>query len=297
MSFDFFDAGTLMMAPQPLIPGFGALSIPESAPLNDAWLEPTGFDVVALVNDLDARAPEAPFEFKFLLDNALQSTPPPPQVDDGPDEDDEIFVDGVRLRSPTDDGGAGGGGGGGGLGEWGSDTASIEAGSDALPAAEPLLTPCVETTFATPGVSLTDVNRAALAASNVIAGLEMNDSMEFSSIIFFHNGMVGFTEPYTDLLEDDVNLLGGIGNVPTGAVILGIVHNHPDKNDVDDRSPTSIDWAGFDRIQSLSASGDLPRGITADTNKLFYILTDQDNKTRVYDKTDKNSERASCPLQ
>lgn len=195
-------------------------------------------------------------------------------------------------------GGPGGGGGGGSLGGLQDDAASVTptSGNEALPAAEPLPTPCVETTFATPNVSLTDANRAALAASNVIAGLENNDTMEFSSIVFSHDGKVGFTEPYTDLNEDDVNLLGGIGNVPTGAIIVGIVHNHPDKPDQDDRTPTSIDWAGYDRIQILSSSGSLPRGITADRNTLFYILTDQDDKTRVYDRTDNGTDRASCPL-
>lgn len=132
-----------------------------------------------------------------------------------------------------------GGGGGGSLPP--DNTTSIPGPTgetfSEIPGQEPLPTACVETTFKTQGVSLTDVNRAALAASNVIAGLA-DHRYEYSSIVFVHDGKVGFTEPYTDRLPDRVNFLGGISGVPTGAVILGIVHNHPDQRDVDDRTPS-----------------------------------------------------------
>lgn len=125
MSFDFFDVGTLMMAPQPLIPGFAPLSISEFAPLNDAWLEPSGFDVVGFVNDLDARDPEVLSDFKFLLDSALQGASAPPPADDTTN-DDAIIVIG---RLPTSSGG-----GGSGSGEWGGDTTTIEEGGSVEPA-------------------------------------------------------------------------------------------------------------------------------------------------------------------
>ena len=209
------------------------------------------------------------------------------------DSGDTIVVTGYRVTTS-----GGGGGGGGGLGEPGADSPTLTptGGDELLPAAEPLPTPCVETTFATPGVNLTDANRAALAASNVIAGLN-SDDWEYSAIVFFHDGKVGFTEPYTENSYDGVNLLGSIGHVPNGAIILGIVHNHPDDSMTNDSYPSQLDWSGYNQIQNLSSSGGLPRGITADSNMLFYILSDEDNKTRVYDKTDKHSERAACALQ
>lgn len=224
------------------------------------------------------------------------------------DEGDAIIVTG-HVFTAAYSGGPGGGGGGGSLGGLQDDAASVTptSGDEALPAAEPLPTPCVETTFATPNVSLTDANRAALAASNVIAGLEKNDTMEFSSIVFAQDGRVGFTEPYTDLLDDRVNLLGAIGLVPTGAVILGIVHNHPDDSAIRDSIPSGAgqengrDWSAYDQVVNWNrdhdTADDLPRDITVDQNMLLYIYTDEDNKTRVYDKTDKGQTRPSCALQ
>lgn len=214
------------------------------------------------------------------------------------DDGDPIIVMGYVYTAGLSSG-AGGVGGGGGLGGLEDDVISItpSTGDETIPAAEPLPTPCVETTFATPNVSLTDANRAALAASNAIKHIGIYQTYEFSSIVFVHNGQVGFTDPYTDLLEDDVNLLGGIGNVPTGAVIIGVVHNHPDQINVDDRFPSPRDWVGYSNIQELSSSGSLPRGITADANTLFYMLSDQNRKTYVYDRTDKNTKSASCSLQ
>jgi hypothetical protein len=168
---------------------------------------------------------------------------------------------------------------------------------------EPLPTPCVE---ASPeGVDLIEMNRAALAASNAIAALN-DENIEYSSIIWSLNGTVGWTTPYTGGFDTDVNLLGGIAQVPTGAVIVGIVHNHPD-GDADDRIPSGAgqengkDWTAYDQIinwnRDHSSDHDLPRGITVDRSMLFYIYTDQDHKTHVYDKTDKNQTFASCSLQ
>ena len=212
------------------------------------------------------------------------------------DDGDTIVVTGHLFTSSYGGGGGGGGGGPGGFpqDDAASITVSVGEGST-LPAEEPNVTSCVETTFGTANVSLTDVNRAALAAANAIASLS-SSSYEYSSIVFVYNGHVGFTAPYTDNSYDSVNLLGGLGDVPTGSVILGIVHNHPDSV-MDDRYPSSADWDGYEQILDLSSSAGLPRGITADSKMLLYVHTDQDDKTRVYDNTDKNQQSASCSLQ
>ena len=171
-----------------------------------------------------------------------------------------------------------------------------------LSAAEPKPTPCVETTFATPNVSLTDVNRAALAASNVIKGLR-DERYEYSSIVFLHGCQVGFTEPFTNRRSDGVDWMNQeiVSRLPDSAVILGVVHNHPNKSGIDDSVPSGedpadgIDWQSYDQMVSDSYS--LPRGITVDSNMLIYIYTNQDSKTHVYDKTDKNQTSPSCLLQ
>lgn len=179
------------------------------------------------------------------------------------------------------------------------------AGSEAELSPEPLETPCVETVFET-GVSITDANRAALAASNQIAALN-DETFEYSSIIYVLNGAVGFTSPYTDHLTDRVNWAGGIDAVPNGAVIIGIVHNHPDDPNVHDNIPSGagqadgIDWTSFDQLVNWNRdhdnAHDLPRGITVDNNMLLYIYSNEDEKTHVYDKTDKGQTRPSCSLQ
>ena len=219
------------------------------------------------------------------------------------DAGDSIVITGYAMTTSS----AGGGGGGGG--DWRelqSDSATITpTDPDELRAAEPLPTPCVETTFATPGVSLTDVNRAALAASNAIA--QQNDeTYEYSSVVFFHNGMVGFTEPFTNRNPDEVDWINAeiTSNIPDGAVILAIVHSHPDERTVNDTIPSNRglidgyqdDWMMYNSMVSI-ADGALPRGITVDQNLLLYIYTDEDHKTRVYDKTDKGDSQPSCPLQ
>lgn len=166
-------------------------------------------------------------------------------------------------------------------------------GGPQAPVAE--LTPCVETTF-TSGADLAQVNNAALAAANAITALN-DDSWEYSSIIWYLNGTYGFTTPYTDRDPGNVNLLGSGSGVPDGAVVVGIVHNHPDLAGIDDRIPShhqNGDWDQYDRILALT---NLARGITIDPNLLLYIHTNEDNKTRVYDKTDKTSQSPTCSLQ
>lgn len=170
-------------------------------------------------------------------------------------------------------------------------------GGEAEPVQEPNATPCVETALAS-GVSITDANRAALAAGNAIMGRNFQ-TYEYSSIVWTKNGEVGYTDPYTDHLSDEVNLLGAISAVPDGAIIIGIVHNHPDDPVMNDSYPSGAgsdpggDWDGYDAIVGHTG---LPRGITVDSNMLFWMVNAEDNKIRVYDKTDKNQTQASCSL-
>ncbi len=123
---------------------------------------------------------------------------------------------------------------------------------------------------------------------------QLNDeNWEYSSIVFYHDGKVGFTEPFTGRLPDRVNLVGGDDWLPAGAVILGIVHNHPDIYSDHAGYPSVVDWQGYNQI----LTADFGRGITVDSNLLYYIYTDDDHKTRVYDKTDKSKTSNSCALQ
>lgn len=220
------------------------------------------------------------------------------------DDGDIIIVTG-HIFTAAYSSGAGGGGGGGGLGGLQDDTISITpttTGDEAIPAAEPLPTPCVETTFATPNVSLTDANRAALAASNAIAGRN-HERYEYSSIVFSHNGKVGFTEPYTNRSPDEADWMNPeiASRIPDGAVILGVVHNHPNRPFIDDSIPSGgdpsdgVDWQKYEIM--VGSDLNLPRGISVDKNMLLYIYTNEDRKTRVYDKTDKQQTKPSCPLQ
>jgi hypothetical protein len=178
-------------------------------------------------------------------------------------------------------------------------------GGEAQAVQEPHETPCVETTLQS-GISTTDANRAALAASNKIAEQD-DETYEYSSIIWTLNGEVGFTTPYTDHRTDRVNWAGGIDGVPDDAVIVGIVHNHPDDPYVDDRIPSGagaedgVDWDRYNTLVNWNrdhdTAHDLPRGISVDRNMLLYVYSNQDSKTHVYDNTDKGQTNASCSLQ
>jgi hypothetical protein len=197
-----------------------------------------------------------------------------------------IYVTGTRPPSipplPIPGSGGGGGGGGGGIGVGG-------------PVAKQ--TPCVDTSFDSSDASLQAANNAALAASNSIAA-QNDETFEYSSIVWSLNGQVGWTQPFTNHLTDQVNFLGGIGQVPSGAVILGIVHNHPDIPGINDTipSPTAeggADWQAYSQLQSWAGT----RGITVDDNALLWIYSDEDGKTHVYDNTDRETQHTSCSLQ
>ena len=164
------------------------------------------------------------------------------------------------------------------------------------PVANP--TPCVETTLVTSGATTAAANNAALAASNAIAALN-DEAYEYSSIVYFSNGSTGFTTPWTNNLDDEVNWVGGLARVPDGAVIIGIVHNHPDEGIMPSTYPSPNDWTSYGQLVNFNSDSDptnLPRGITVDPNLLLYIYSNEDSKTHVYDSTDKNETATSCSL-
>jgi hypothetical protein len=210
----------------------------------------------------------------YVVDHRITSDPVPPAGN--PDGNQEETFSGI----PAD------GGGGGGY-------------------PDPKDTPCVQSTFSTTGASLTEANRAALAASTVIASMN-DETYEYSSIIFASNGYIGFTNPYTDHDTMAVNWVGGLASVPDGAIILGIVHNHPDDPAMKSTIPSGSgsqdgdDWRRYDELVNFNNDSNpvnLPRGITVDQSMLLYIYSNEDHMTHVYDKTDKNQEHASCSLQ
>lgn len=190
-------------------------------------------------------------------------------------------------------GGTAGGGGSGGGSSGGGDAGGGGYGDGGTGGTDP--TPCVETALSN-GTSTDAANKAAAEAARKIA--ERNDeTYEYSSIVWALAGVVGHTEPYTDRLTGQVNWLGGIAEVPNGAVIIGIVHNHPDIGDITDGIPSLTseggkDWQGYDQLRNWGGT----RGITVDQNLLLYIYTNEDHKTRVYDRTDKETEQPSCAL-
>jgi hypothetical protein len=167
-------------------------------------------------------------------------------------------------------------------------------------------TPCVETNFTTSGVSIAGANNAALDASNKIAALD-DENYEYSSIVYSLNGVTWHTDPYTDHLDDRVNWVGNLNQVPDGAVILGIVHSHPDISGITDTIPSGagseegIDWIQYKAIvnwnQTHDTAHDFPRGITVDPNMLLWLYSNEDHKTHVYDNTDKSDTSPSCTLQ
>jgi hypothetical protein len=156
-------------------------------------------------------------------------------------------------------------------------------------------TPCVEEK--PDGVDLLEINTAALLASNAIAARN-DETYEYGVIIYEVNGQIGWTQPFTQQSETNIDWNGGIPMVPDGARIIGIVHNHPDVGSIDDRYPSydifqNDDWDAYDALRDWGGT----RGITVDSKMLMYIYTNQDHTTRVYDKTDKGDTHPSCPLQ
>jgi hypothetical protein len=206
-----------------------------------------------------------------------------------------IVVTGTRMKISTDTGG------GGFLGylEGGSDgepnpTLSPEPGGsggpyDEMPAARE--TPCV--TASPDGYSLAEINNIApYLTGQIRAGRD--GLWEYGAVIYAHNGVIGFTAVVTQENPDQVNY--PISQIPDGAVILAIIHNHPEDQMIDDRYPYARDWNTY-RLLQQSNSPLLPRGITADPKMLMYVFSNQDSKTRVYDRNDHDTATAQCSLQ
>lgn len=151
-------------------------------------------------------------------------------------------------------------------------------------------TPCV--TAAPAGFSLAEINNVALALSETIAKGN-DDEWEYGAIIYAVDGRIGFTSVVTQQNPD--NVIYPLGEVPDNAVILAVVHNHPDVHTINDTYPSEPDWENYDRL--VNPPRPLPGGITADRNMLMYVYTNQDWKTRVYDKDDRSTTQPSCSLQ
>ena len=55
------------------------------------------------------------------------------------------------------------------------------------------------------------------------------------------------------------------------------------------------DWNSYDSVKDIGTKD--YRNITASNNLLMYIYSNEDGKTHVYDKTDRNTTQTSCSLQ
>ena len=158
-----------------------------------------------------------------------------------------------------------------------------------MPAAKE--TPCV--TASPDGFSLDEINNVALYLSGKIR--EGRDGRwEYGAVIYSHNGVIGFTSVVTQENPDSVDY--PIAQIPDGAVILAVIHNHPDVHNVNDTYPSLGDWQTRARLVQAN-SPLLSRGITADPKMLIYVYSNQDWKTRVYDKNDEGKTEPECSLQ
>lgn len=206
-----------------------------------------------------------------------------------------IVVTGTRLKITWD------GGGGGWLGylEDAFDgephpTLSPEPSGgggpyEEMPAAKE--TPCV--TASPDGYSLAEINNVALYLTGIIrAGND--DEWEYGAVIYAHNGVIRFTGVVTQENPDQIHY--PIDQIPDEAAILAVIHNHPEVHTIDDRYPSPRDWNTFRQLTQTN-SPLLSRGITADPNMLTYIYSNQDWKTRVYDKDDVDNAAPQCSLQ
>jgi len=217
-------------------------------------------------------------------------------VDGDGEEDGPITVTGRRNVSEGTDGDIGGNYGAGFYpGTSGPGGSSVDGQTE-----QAKDTPCVEA--APSNVALQDLNNQVLKASNDIhAG---NDEMwEYGVIFYLKDGRLQNTGIFGGDSPREINWNLGFARVPDGAIIVATLHNHPDDPNVDDRIPSmdtmqnpgGNDWPAYDNF--LSVADRNSRGITTDPNLLMYIFTNEDSKTRVYDKTDHNTTHPSCTLQ
>lgn len=208
------------------------------------------------------------------------------------DEGETIYVDGEPLEVDDESDWVGfwGGGslddGGGGVGN-GPDGGELIAEE----------TPCVEA--APSGVSLQDLNNKVLEEANEIV-VKGDWNKEWGAIFYISNGQFHSTGLFTSGDTGEIDWSIGIAMIPDDAVIVATLHSHPDIDGINDGIPSYTDimagmdgkdWIAFDQFINLNT-----RGITSDSNLLMYIVTNEDNKTRVYDNTDRNTQRKSCAL-
>jgi hypothetical protein len=158
-----------------------------------------------------------------------------------------------------------------------------------MPAAKQ--TPCV--TASPEGYSLEEINNVALYLTGLIrAGRD--GLWEYGAVIYAENGVIRFTGVVTQQNPDQVDY--PFSQVPDGAVILAVIHNHPEVPTIDDRYPGAKDWNTYRQLVQAN-SPLLSRRITADPKMLMYVFSNQDWKTRVYDKNDMDSTAPQCSLQ
>ncbi len=112
---------------------------------------------------------------------------------------------------------------------------------------------------------------------------------EYGAMIYELNGQIGYGNITTNNSAGFVNISSA--GVPDGARIVAYIHNHPDQGGIDDRVPSSDDW---DHRRDLVNETNLPRGITIDPNLLIALYSNEDDKTRIYDKNDRNTNTPSC---
>jgi hypothetical protein len=210
------------------------------------------------------------------------------------DEGEEIVVTGQEkedeLGDDSDWAYFWSGDGTGGSGDGG------EGGGASLPVAKD--TPCVS--FAPSGVSLQDLNNLALAESIKI-GAYSNQRIEYGAILYLSGGTLHSTGIFTSGMEGEIDWNLGLRNIPSGSIIVGTLHSHPDIAGITDTIPsytnildgtTGTDWLAYSAIVALNW-----HGITSDPNMLMYIYSKEDSKTHVYDKSDRNTTHPSCSLQ
>jgi hypothetical protein len=219
-------------------------------------------------------------------------------VDGDGEPDEDILVTGDSTENdfspPT-----GGEGGAGGVGSGGGNEFSPDngGGGGEIVAEE---TPCVEA--APSSVSLQDLNNKALTESIAISNRN-DETFEYGVILYLKDGVLHSTGVFGGQYTDRVDWNLGIPLVPDGAIIVATLHNHPNENNVNDtipsmdtmRNPGGTDWLAYDSFLTIAQRN--TRGITADPNMLMYIYTNEDMKTRVYDKTERNTTQTSCSLQ
>lgn len=143
---------------------------------------------------------------------------------------------------------------------------------------------------------ISDLTRAFRGDYNGIEGnLNVYSSQyEYGVLIYELNGVIGHTNIVTDYRPDEVGV--STTSVPDGARIVAFMHNHPDVSFVDDRIP-SIGHDGDWQRRNNFISSNLGRGITIDSNLLLVLYTNEDNRTRIYYKSDEETTRSSCPVR